>query len=116
MTYKAFKDDPKRAAIVLCGLLHSPGEIVEQLTSSQEFIQNKAIIEAATKLYLNPATGRPKKGAPGKQPGAARRFATLMNQLDRTWDLYSMDADQILAKLPHEFDGYKSGTGAPATL
>lgn len=115
MTYKAFKDDPKRAAIVLCGPLHSPGEIVEQLTSSQEFVQNRAIIEAATKLYMNPATGKPKRGAPGKQPGASRRFATLMNQLDRTWDLYLMNADQLLAKLPKEFDAYKAGTGAAAT-
>ena len=52
MTYKAFKDDPNRAAIVLCGPLYSPGEIVEQLTSSQEFIQNRAIIEADTQFLL----------------------------------------------------------------
>jgi hypothetical protein len=38
-----------------------------------------------------------------------------MNQLDRTWDLYSMNADQLLAKLPKEFDAYKAGTGAAAT-
>jgi len=109
LIYKAFRDGPARAAIVLCGPLHSPGDIVEQLASRQEFVQNKAVIEAATKLYLNPLSGKPKRGAADTKhrPGTLRRYVDVINQLDPTWDLHSMTADQLLAKLPKEFDGYK---------
>jgi len=117
LIYRAFRDDPKRAAVVLCGPLDTPGDFVEQLASRQDFVQNRSVIEAATKLYLNLDTGKPKRGAADTKhrPGTLRRFVDIINQLDPTWDLYAMTADQLLAKLPQEFDAYKAGTGAAAT-
>jgi hypothetical protein len=110
LIYKAFRDDPSQAAILLAGRVEAPGEIVEQLASRQEIIQNKALVEAATKLYLNKSTGKAKRGVTNKdQPGTVRRFADLINQLDINWDLFSMDADHLLNRLPAEFDAFKDG-------
>ena len=117
LIYRAFRDDPKRAAVVLCGPLDTPGDFVEQLASRQDFVQNRAVIEAATKLYLNLKTGKPRRGTADTKhrPGTLRRFIDIINQLDPTWDLYAMTADQLLAKLPQEFNPYKVSVGTEAT-
>lgn len=107
LIYRAHRDQPKRALALLCQPLHSPGDIVEQLASRQEIVTNKAIVECATKLYVDPKTGKPKTGAGGKGAGSARRLADVLNQLDLTWDLYAMSADQLLKLLPPEFDRFR---------
>lgn len=106
--YRLFESDPARAAIVLCQHPAKPGDFVEQLCSRQERITNPAIIEVANRLYLDPATGRPKRGsAPNSpKPGTLRRYTSTLDQLDLTYDLYSMTADDLIAVLPREFERY----------
>ena len=53
----------------------------------------------ATTLYVDPSTGRPKRGAASN----ARRLADTLNQLDLIWDLYALDPDKLLKLLPSEF-------------
>ncbi len=106
LIYRAHRDNPKRALVLLCGRLDRPGEIVEQLASRQEIITNQAIIETATKLYIDTKTGQPKTGAAGKGGGSARRFAEILNQFDVTWDLSVMESEDILNMLPKEFDKF----------
>lgn len=101
--FRTHRDNPKRALAVLCQPLHKPGDIVEQLASRQELVTNRAFIKAATMLYVDPVTQQPQRGAGGKSKGAARRLADFCNQLDVTWDLYAMEADELLRKLPEEF-------------
>ena len=109
LIYKAYRDNPTRAAIVLYGSLETITDFTEQLASRQDIVQNKAAIEAATALYLNPKSGKPKRGAQDTRhkPGTLRRFIDIINQLDPTWDLYSMTATQLGAKLPPEFDVFR---------
>jgi hypothetical protein len=108
--YKAYRDDPRQAQIVLFSPIETITDYVEQLASRQDIVQNRAAIAAATELYFNPKSGKAKRGAAPNQhkPGTLRRFADLINQLDPTFDLYSMDSGQLLAKLPAEFDSYRS--------
>lgn len=103
--YRLFLDDPSAAHIVLCQHPATPGEYVEQLTSRQERITNRGVIESANRLYLDPQKERPKRGmAPNwRKPGTLRRFVDVLDQLDLTYDLYSMSADDILGLLPSEF-------------
>lgn len=101
--YRAHRDDPARALVVLAQPLDQPGEIVEQLASRQELITNRAFINAATTLYVDPTTHKPKKGSSGKSKGAPRRLADFCNQVDVTWDLYSMTVSELLGLLPSEF-------------
>lgn len=92
--------------------LSKPGDIVEQSASRQEFVTNKAVVEAATRLYIDGASRTAKKGAGGKGPGSARRFAEVLNQLDVTWDLYAMSADDLLSILPAEFNRFRNSSPA----
>jgi hypothetical protein len=110
LIYKAHRDNPSKARIVLYGTLDTITDFTEQLASRQDIVQNKAAIETATLLYLNPQSGRPKRGAADTthKPGTLRRFTDLINQLDPTFDLYSMNAIQLLAKLPDEFNAFRS--------
>lgn len=104
---RAHREDSELALAVLCQPLHKPGDIVEQLASRQELVTNRAFMAAATKLYVDSETRIPKRGAGGKSKGAARRLADFCNQLDVTWDLYAMEAGELLAKLPDEFKRFK---------
>ncbi|MDE2921506.1 MAG: hypothetical protein OYL92_15745 [Acidobacteriota bacterium] len=105
--FRAHRDDPERARVLLCTPLHRPGEVVEQLTSHQEFVRSKAIVEAANRLYLDPESGGAKRGAAGRGPASARRLADVLNQLDVKWDLYAMSPDATIGRLPREFDRFR---------
>src|SRR5262249_11852361 len=101
--YRAHRDNPQRAMALLCNPLDRPGDIVEQLASRQEIVTNRAIVESATRLYMDAATARPRRGAGGKGAGSARRLADVLNQFDITWDFYAMDSVNLLSLLPKEF-------------
>jgi hypothetical protein len=101
--YRAHRDDPSRVLAVLAGPVDKPGDIAEQLASRQEIVTNKAAMSMATSLYIDSATQKPKKGAAGRGPGSARRFADVLNQFDLTWDLYAMQMQAMLAMMPKEF-------------
>lgn len=105
---RAHRDQPERAIAMLCNPLWKPGEIVEQLASRKELVTNRGVVELATRLYYNPATGSFKRGAGSSVKGAPRRLAALFNQLDLTWYLYGMSADEVLNLLPKEFDRFRA--------
>lgn len=107
LIYRAHSDNPHRTMALLANPPHQPGDIAEQLASRQELVTNPSVMEVATRLYINPATNSPKRGAAGRGPGSARRLAAILNQLDLTWDLYGLDPDKLLAILPSEFDRFK---------
>jgi hypothetical protein len=106
LIYRAHKDDPSRARALLCGAVNTPGEVAEQLASRMELISNRALVEVASRLYVDPNTGKLKRGAGGKGPGSPRRLADVVNQFDLTFDLYGMSADGLLALLPAEFNRF----------
>src|SRR5262249_16830000 len=111
--YRAHRDNPQRALVLLCGPLDRPGDIVEQFASRQELVTNPTVIESATRLYVDPATNRPRRGAGGKSAGSARRLADVLEQFDVTWDLYTLTPDGLLTLLPHEFDRFRPAPTAP---
>lgn len=104
---RAHRDQPERAIAMLCNPLWKPGEIVEQLASRKELVTNRAVAEVATQLYYDDTTASFKRGAGSSVKGAARRLASLLNQLDLTYYLYGMAADELLALLPKEFDRFR---------
>lgn len=108
--YRLFAQKPENALIVLCQHPAAPGEFVEQLAARQERITNPGIIEAANRLYFDGEIGKPRRGsAPNwPKPGTLRRFGQLLDQLDLTYDLYSMSADDLLELLPGEFSAQGS--------
>jgi hypothetical protein len=105
--YRAHRDNPSRAFALLCTPAHRPGDIAEQLASRQELVTNTGVMEAATTLYVDDETEKPKRGAAGRGPGSARRLADVLNQFDVAWDLYSMETEDLIKILPDEFDRFR---------
>jgi hypothetical protein len=95
--------------------LRRHGDILEQLGGTQGIIRSRPIIAEASRLYSDPLSGRPRKGAAGKGGGSIRRFARVLRQLDLTFDPELMPAGGLSAILPVEFEGWKKGA-AKATF
>ncbi len=110
LVVRAHRDQPERALAFLKQVLWKPGDIVEQLASRKELVTNHAVAETATRLYFDPVAGAFKRGHSSKIKGGPRRLANLLNQLDLTWYLYGMTADEVLNLLPKEFDRFRSAT------
>jgi len=53
--------------------LRRHGDILEQLGGTQSIIRSRPIIAEASRLYSDPLSGRPRKGAAGKGGGSIRR-------------------------------------------
>lgn len=99
----------EQAALLLCTRVHVENRFHHELASRQVFISSPAVIGAASILYLEPRTGRPKRGAqdPERAPGTLLRFVDVIQQLDVNYDLYGMSAEAIVGLLPSEFDVWK---------
>jgi hypothetical protein len=105
--FKFHEDNPERALVVLCGPVHVHGELAEQLGAYQEIVTNKAVMEAATSLYVDPVSKTARRGVGGKGAGSPRRLAAVLGQFDVTWDLYAMTCSALLDVLPAEFNRFK---------
>lgn len=94
-------------------LIHGmPGSLTdweEQTASRYQISSNRGIAEALYRLYWDPSKDAPKRGcAPNAhKPGTLRRFSDLIQQLDRTFDLMMVGAEEILDLLPEEFDRFR---------
>jgi len=106
--YRAHRDDPDRARVLLCGPVHQLGELLSQIASRPSLATCKAVAGAASALYYDPDAERIRRGCSGKEPGSVRRFADVLSQLDLTWDLHSLTVNQLLGLLPEEFDRFLS--------
>lgn len=107
--YSIFKLHGEKARVILHPPVHRHGDFAEQLASRQEFITNRGLLEVADTLYYDPQANTPKPGATNRRrPGNVRRLVMLVQQLDLTYDLYGMSAQQILALLPPEFNAWRS--------
>jgi hypothetical protein len=105
--FRAHRDAPERAAILLCPPVSTPGDVVEQLVARQELITNPIVVQVATSLYYDPKSGTAKKGAGGKAGGSARRLASVLDQFDVTWDLFALPWEDLIERLPKEFSRFR---------
>lgn len=98
-----------RSRFMLRAPLHRESMIFHELCSRQSFISNPAVIEAAGLLYYDSRRGVLRRRAAGsrEEPGGLYRFVNVIQQLDLTYDLYSLAARDILGLLPGEFDRWQ---------
>jgi hypothetical protein len=94
---------------LLLGSPSVPGELREQLTSQQDMF-HESFQQVARLLYLEPSKMKLRRGAGGKGAGSSRRLAQVRKQLDVTWDLFALSPEQLLEKLPKEFDRFRLKT------
>lgn len=101
--YDTHGDD--RMRLFLYTLPHEQSSLLARITESQELASNSNILDALKVLYWDEIARRPKRGTRGKDrnlSGGMERFLALMNQFNRTFDLFSMTGEQIVALLPKD--------------
>jgi hypothetical protein len=77
--------------------------LLDQLAARQFVISSPSLVGAASRLYSDPRTGQPTRGAGAKGSGSPRRLALIANQLSLTYDIHDMPVDRLLKILPEEF-------------
>lgn len=77
--------------------------LLDQLAARQFVISSPGLIGVAARLYSDPRTGQPTRGAGAKGSGSPRRLALIANQLSLTYDIHDIPVDRLLRLLPEEF-------------
>ncbi len=81
---------------------------VDAFALRQDIISNRNLVEVIHRLYWDSSLDRPKRGTANRdRPGHTRRLKKIIDQLELTYDLYSMSPDDIISLLPNEFDSWK---------
>ncbi|MBW1799888.1 MAG: hypothetical protein JRJ85_04080 [Deltaproteobacteria bacterium] len=94
-------------------ILYSPPSVesrfYHELASRQNLITNPGVMEAVNLLYFHEKEKKPKPAALSQKqkPGTFFRFIDVIQQLDLTYDLYSMTGEEVLELLPFEFDRWR---------
>jgi hypothetical protein len=106
--FKLFAMHRENARLLLHPPVHQHGAFIYDLGFRRDLITNRGLIEAIDLLYWDAKRNRPKRGATTtSRPGNLRRLITVVQQLDFNYDLYGMNAAEILKLLPPEFDGWR---------
>lgn len=108
-TYLFVKEYGETVYFMFSNPLDKRGEITEQLAARQDILGCRGVIEAASNLYFDKLRMSPKRGASAKGPGTIRRFGVVLKQFARTYDLFSLNGQQVLEILPREFNRFRSG-------
>ncbi len=94
-------------------ILYSPPSVesrfYHELAARQSLVTNPGVMEAVNLLYFHEREKRPKPAALSKKqkPGTFFRFIDVIQQLDLTYDLYSMTGGEVPELLPREFDRWR---------
>lgn len=95
--------------IFLSSPVHEHNDFIEQFASRQFIISHRNIVDAISRLYFDNTRLMPKRGAQSRErKGNIRRFVKVIQQLELTYDIYSLTPEQILDLLPEEFAEWKS--------
>lgn len=77
--------------------------LLDQLAARQFIVTSPSMVGAAARLYSDPRTGQPTRGAGARGAGSPRRLALIANQLSLTYDIHNMPIDRLMKILPEEF-------------
>ncbi len=101
----AMHKDEESLSLFLWNPINVQGELSEQFAARNSTYINTEVVKAAATLYLDRISGKPKRGAGGKEdrPGTFRRFIMVLKQFERTYDIVSAEAHELVDLLPKEF-------------
>jgi len=102
-TYMLVRDHGEKARVLLSKGPHQRGEIIEQFAARQFYLNCSGVVDALGQLYFDPEKRSFKRGAAGKGGGSSRRFITFLQQIEKTYDLYSISGEALLGMLPTEY-------------
>jgi len=92
-------------------LYNPPWEIndfTERVAANQFLTSHANVIQVIYRLYFDQSKGKPRPRATSRGvAGSVRSFIRVFQQLELTYDVYSMSPEQIVDLLPSEFDLWK---------
>lgn len=85
------------------------GELIEQLMARQFYLACDGVMKAASTLYYDPERSTFKKGAAArKSAGCVARYVSWLQQIELTYDLFSLSRDDVMGLMPQEFERFKT--------
>ena len=84
------------------------GDIADRIFQSQRVFSSTGIVPLVLALYTDGS--RPKRGFQSR-PGGLRHLLRVLDQLERTHDVYGMTAEALIRILPQEFEPWVNGAG-----
>jgi len=89
-------------------------DIVDRVFSSQRIFNSEGVVELVLLLYTQDGKQKPKFG---RSRGGLRHLIRVLEQLERTYDVYGMETEALLRILPADFDRWRPdrSPAVPAT-
>lgn len=106
--YGLYRLHGEHARVLLHPSVNQHGSFIFDLDYRRDLLTNRGLIEVVDRLYWDPSTHRPKRGAAGDSAGGLRRLIAVAQQLDLNYDLYGMSALEIEELLPAEFEEWRA--------
>lgn len=104
LIYRIHARTPELALPILCNELGvGTSEVFRTMIETQQFVTSPSVISLIGRLYYDSNKGRLIRGAGTKGAGGVRRLGNVLTQLDRTFDLHSIQLDHLVSLLPREF-------------
>lgn len=98
----------ENSRLFLYNPVYEHNDFIEQLASRQNIISHRNLVDVAHRLYWDASSNCPRRGAQTRnRVGNHRRLVKIFAQLELTYDIYSMEAEEILNLLPEEFNSWK---------
>jgi len=106
LVYSVYGLGQHLSRLLLWTPLHLESQFHNELAGRQTLITNRGLLDAADRLYFNESDSKPKRGALIKKntPGTLLRFVDVIQQLDLTYDLYSMRGEEWKDSQKHVSD------------
>ena len=111
-TWRLYETHGESVAFLLDQNLTAFGDIFQRTFGAIRIFNSDGIIQLVLRLYTHDT--RQKRGF-GHAPGGLRHLLRVLDQLERTYDVYGMSPDALIKVLPEEFRHWDSQS-APAAL
>jgi hypothetical protein len=102
---------PEHYRLFLSGPVHQQNEVTREVMKRLYLLRIPCLFEVLDRLYWDERQQRPRKGIVSRDrvvPGDLRnRFPIRIRQLEKTYDLVSLTADQLIDLLGEEFQQNK---------
>lgn len=84
--------------------INSFGDIADRVFSYSRIFNANGIVQLILRLYTVDGRQKPRFG---RAPGGLRHLIRVLDQLERTYDVYGMPAEALMRILPREFDPWR---------
>ncbi len=110
--WRLYEAHGESVAFLLDQDLTSFGDIAERVFGSVRIFNSAGVIQLILRLFTR---GSQQKRGFGRRPGGLRHLIRVLDQLERTYDVYGMSPDALIRILPEEFRRW-DGESVPRAL